>query len=59
MTPDGFNLNEPSAIAPVTADKPVCEHVNREVVGAFIYDQVRCSDCWAWLGEALENHPLI
>ena len=30
--------------------KPVCEHANTVEVSAFIYDQIRCRDCGAYIG---------
>jgi hypothetical protein len=33
-------------------EKETCDHLNKEAVSAFIYDQIRCSDCGAYIGEA-------
>jgi hypothetical protein len=30
--------------------KPVCVHANTVEVSAFIYDQIRCRDCGAYIG---------
>ena len=35
--------------------KPVCVHSNKEDIAAFIYDQIRCSDCGAYMGEAVSS----
>jgi hypothetical protein len=40
-------------------DKKTCEHVNIETRIGFCYDELRCVDCGAYMGEPVDNAPLI